>query len=229
MCGRFTQYRHMKAYLDQLDSQASLVTQLELEPIGRYNVPPRTRVNLIHHDEDGLRASPILWGYQPFWAKGKRPPAINARLETAATGRYWRGVWKRGRAVVPADGWFEWVTDETNPKQKQPYYIRYRSNEPMFFAAIGSFPRAGAEPSDEDGFAIITADSDAGMVDIHDRRPVVLAPDVARQWLESGLDPLAAEDLARHHSAPVDAFEWYEVDRAVGNVRNKGPELISPL
>ena len=28
---------------------------------------------------------------------------------------------------------------------------------------------------------------------------------------------------------PTEAFEWFKVDRAVGNVRNQGAELIEPL
>jgi len=44
--------------------------------------------------------------------------------------------------------------------------------------------------------------SDQGMVDIHDRRPVVLPPGVAREWLEPSLLPERAEDLARHHAPP---------------------------
>jgi len=31
---------------------------------------------------------------------------------------------------------------------------------------------------------IISADSAGGMVDIHDRRPVVLAPELALEWLD---------------------------------------------
>ena len=89
-------------------------------------------------------------------------------------------------------------------------------------------PFGNAEPGDADGFAIVTSASDRGMVDIHDRMPVVLPPDVAREWLEAGLAPERAEDLARHHAVPVDQFEWYEVGKEVGNVRNKGRELVKP-
>ncbi len=28
---------------------------------------------------------------------------------------------------------------------------------------------------------------------------------------------------------PTEAFEWFTVDRAVGNVRNQGPELIETI
>ncbi|WP_246875957.1 SOS response-associated peptidase family protein [Pantoea ananatis] len=46
-------------------------------------------------------------------------------------------LWQHGRAVVPANGWFEWArSDDGN----QPYFIYYRSRQPLFFAAIGKAP-----------------------------------------------------------------------------------------
>jgi len=36
----------------------------------------------------------------------------------------------------------------------------------------------------ETGFVIVTEDSGGGMVDIHDRRPVVLEPEDARRWMD---------------------------------------------
>lgn len=38
-----------------------------------------------------------------------------------------------------------------------------------------------------------------------------------------------AEEIALEHSMPVDAFDWYPVDKAVGNVRNEGPHLIERI
>jgi putative SOS response-associated peptidase YedK len=98
----------------------------------------------------------------------------------------------------------------------------------MFFAALAQVT-PGLEPVDDDGFVIITDASDAGMVDIHDRRPVVLAPEQAREWLEADLPPARAEQLARTGGRPVADFEWYRVAKAVGNVRNQGPQLIEPI
>ena len=66
----------------------------------------------------------LPWGYQPWWAKGKRPPAINARVETASTSKFFRDVWRTGRMLVGADGWYEWMKDPVDPKKKQAYYIR---------------------------------------------------------------------------------------------------------
>ena len=98
----------------------------------------------------------------------------------------------------------------------------------MFFAALAKV-HPGLEPNEDDGFVIITAASDQGMVDIHDRRPGVLAPEHAREWVESDLDAQRAEELAQECCQPTEDVEWYPVSTAVGNVRNQGAELIKPL
>lgn len=232
MCGRFAQYRIAYEYLDKIAVQLPLPLRggVSPEPIGRYNVPPQSKVQLLHQDEDGLRLEAVKWGYAPLWAQGKRPPAINARVETAATSKFFKGIWQTGRAIVPADGWYEWKKDEANPKIKQPYLIQGKSGEPLFMAAIGQFQRGGTlEPRDSDGFVIITASSDVGMIDIHDRRPVVLSTECALHWMDPELSPDEAEEIALEHSLGVDEFEWYPVGKAVGNVRNEGAHLIERI
>lgn len=225
MCGRFTQYRTVDEYAKAL--QLGLLDgDWSNEPLARYNVAPQSRVLLLHQDDQGTHALPVRWGYAPHWADGKRPPAINARIETASTSKFWGAIWKRGRVLVPSDGWYEWKKAPDDPKRKQPYLITLKSKEPMFFAAIADLPSAEHEGG---GFAIVTAASDQGMVDIHDRRPVVLPPEIAREWLETGLAPERAEDLARYHDIPVEAFEWFPVGKAVGNVKNHGPELVERI
>lgn len=227
MCGRFAQYRIAWEYLAPIGLDVPLRSGVNPEPIGRYNVPPRSSVALIHQDDDGLRFEPVPWGYAPWWIQGKRQPAINARVETAATSKFFRDIWSTGRCIVPADGWYEWVADPNDPKTKQPFYIRRKDRQPMYFATIGQFERCGGlETRAGDGFVVITADSDAGMLDIHDRRPVVLSAECTAHWLDPELPPKEAEEIAREHAEPVEAFEWYPVRREVGNVRNEGAQLI---
>jgi putative SOS response-associated peptidase YedK len=76
---------------------------------------------------------------------------------------------------------------------------------------------------------IITADSAGGMLDIHDRRPVVLDPELAREWLDHATPKERAEQIVLLHGEPAETFEWFKVGMAVGNVRNQGPELIKPM
>ncbi len=132
-----------------------------------------------------------------------------------------------GRVLVPSDGWFEWVKDEHDPKKKQPYFIRLKSQAPMFYGALAHV-KSGLEQHDDDGFVIITAASDQGMVDIHDRRPLVLSPELAREWMDPSTDAIRAEEISKECCRPVEDFEWFPVGKAVGNVRNQGAELIEP-
>ncbi|MNF32198.1 putative SOS response-associated peptidase YedK [compost metagenome] len=112
MCGRFAQYQGLADYLTELNSERDVISGYDNVPIARYNVAPSTRVQLLHLDDDGLHVDPIVWGWAPHWATGQRPPPINARLETVATGNFFRGIWKTGRALVPSDGWYEWARRE---------------------------------------------------------------------------------------------------------------------
>lgn len=158
-------------------------------------------------------------------AKDRAAP-INARVEKVAHGPFFRAIWPH-RSIIAIDNWFEWV-DEGGPK-KQPYRIRRKDQAPVLCAAIGQYPNAEHEPGEHDGFVIITADSAGGMVDIHDRRPVVLAPELAREWLDLVTPKERAEQMVLHQGEPTTKFEWFKVNGAVGNVRNQGKGLIELL
>ena len=228
MCGRYSIYEPMDHYLKELASKQLVINGYDLWPIERYNVAPTTKVEVIRSTEEGLSVDKVRWGWSPFWAKGKRPDPINARVETVMTGRFFKQLWPTGRVLVPANGWFEWVKSPDDPKRKQPYFITQKEQTPMFFAGLAEV-HTDIEPDDQDGFVIITAASNAGMLDIHDRKPVVLAPEHAREWIDPNTSPERAKELALEQCRPVDDFHWYPVSKSVGNVRNQGPELITPL
>ena len=228
MCGRFVQYQGMSDYLEALAPDRIVVSGYDNQPISRYNVALGTRVSILHGVDEGLRIDSAHWGWAPFGAKGKRPDPINAREETVTTGKFFKQLWPKGRALVMADGWYEWVKYPVDPKKKQPYFIRLKSQAPMFFAALAEV-HPGLEPHEGDGFVIITAASDQGMVDTHDRRPVALTPDHAREWLQQSLERKRAEELALECCQPTGEFQWYPVGKAVGNVTDQGPRSITRL
>ncbi|MEK2608927.1 SOS response-associated peptidase family protein [Pseudomonas shirazensis] len=225
MCGRFVQSQGLADYLRELDAEQDVISGYDNVPIDRYNVAPGSRVLILHNAAEGLRIDPCHWGWAPFWATGKRPAPINARVETVTTGKFFQPLWPQGRALVMADGWYEWVVDPADPKRKQPYFIRLKSQARIFMAALAQV-QAGLEPNEGDGFVIITAASDEGMLDIHDRRPLVLAPEQARAWLDPQLPAEQAERLAREQCLPVADFEWFAVSKDVGNMRNEGAQLL---
>lgn len=130
-------------------------------------------------------------------------------------------LWQHGRAICFADGWFEWKKDSGI---KQPYFIHRADDQPIFMAAIGSTP---FERGDEaEGFLIVTSVADKGLVDIHDRRPLVLSPEAALEWMHQDIDGKKAEEIAADGTVPAEKFIWHAVTRAVGNVRNNSKELI---
>jgi len=224
MCGRIAQYRYIDDYCHVLGLNGKWLSSIENKPLDRYNVAPTTMVVLLHQAEDGPHADLVRWGWMPHWAKDRAPP-VNARVEKVAHGPFFREIWPH-RAICPIDGWFEWV-DEGEPK-KQPYFIRRKDGAPCLCASIGRFPDADHGPGEHDGFVIITADAQAGMVDIHDRRPVVLAPRLAREWLDPATSKARAEQIALLQGEPTEVFEWYQIGLEVGNSRNQGAELLLP-
>lgn len=179
MCGRLSQYTGLHEFVDALSMPNVLVNLVGEQP-ERYNVAPSTQVTTLRLEGDALVAQPIRWGWRPFWARDRRAAPINARVEKVAHGRFFSAAW-RHRALCPVSGWFEWVA-EGGPR-KQPYHIQHADGSPILCAAIGQFPGLDDEQDERHGFVIITADSAGGMVDIHDRRPVVLLP----TWPASGL------------------------------------------
>ncbi|VTT28080.1 Gifsy-2 prophage protein [Klebsiella pneumoniae] len=221
MCGRFAQYSSRDEYFDSLGLKPDEVT-FDPEPIGRFNVAPGTKVLLLSEREDALHLDPVFWGYGPEW--WDKQPLINARGETAASGRMFKPLWNHGRAIVPADGWFEW---QKEGGKKQPFFICHRKKQPLFFAAIGKQPFG--QDHGKEGFVIVTSSSNQGMVDIHDRRPLVIAADAVREWLSADTTPQRAEEIAHDAAVPEKDFIWHPVSAKVGNIHNQGSELIEPV
>lgn len=110
MCGRFTQYNSREEYQAFLGEEAERDIPYDPEPVGRYNVAPGTRVLLLSERRSQLHLDPVHWGYAPEW--WNKSAIINARSETAAGSRMFSQLWEHGRAIVFADGWFEWVRRE---------------------------------------------------------------------------------------------------------------------
>ena len=225
MCGRLSQYDGIHDFVAALSMPNALINSTGEQPFRRYNAASTMQLALFHQEGDYLHADMVRWGWRPHWAKDRAAP-INARVEKVAHGPFFRAIWPH-RAIIAINNWFEWV-DEGESK-KQPYLIRHRDRSPILCAAIGQYPHEEQNAGEHDGFVIITADSEGGMVDIHDRRPVVLSSELAREWLDPTTPKERAEQMALLQGEPAQKFEWFRIDRAIGNVRNQGPHLLAPI
>jgi putative SOS response-associated peptidase YedK len=216
MCGRLSQYRGIHDFVAALSIPNALINYAGDQPLERYNVAPSAQLALLHQEGQFLRVDMVRWGWRPHWAKDRAP--INARVEKIAHNPLFRVIWPH-RAIIAIDNWFEWV-DEGGPK-KQPYLIRRKDRAPILCAAIGQYPSAEHEPDEHDGFVFITADSKGGMVDVHDRQPVTLNPELAREWLNPSTHKERAEQIVLLQGETMETFEWFKVDRPVGKLRNQ--------
>ena len=220
MCGRISQREAADIYAAKVGWKSS---RTDVSDGLKYNVPPGTRPIVLHQLGDGSdQIDRLFWGYKPEWYK--HSPVINARLDTILKkSPMWRSLLSK-RVLVPADGWFEW-TGETG--DKQPWFIHSKDDAPLYMAAITAW-QPGKADDVEHGFAIVTDASAGGMVDIHDRRPVILTPDAAREWvcqdanIESALELLST-------ARPESAFKWHPVTRQMSNVKYQAPNTDHPI
>ncbi|MBX4829464.1 hypothetical protein C2U59_05440 [Klebsiella pneumoniae] len=51
----------------------------------------------------------------------------------------------------------------------------------------------------------------------------------AREWMHQDIGGKEAEEIAVDGAVSADHFTWHPVSRAVGNVKNQGPELIEAI
>lgn len=216
MCGRFDQNDIARRYVAAF-GWADAAYRGQAEPT--HNATPGTARLILHRHGGQPLAEDVYWGYRPSWAVGKLPVAYQARLEKIH-GNYWRRLLQSGRAVVPAHGWYEWTGEKG---KRQAWHIHRRDHAPLFMLALASFAPPGAHPA-EAGFVLLTTDSRGGMVDVHDRSPLVLEAADAATWLDPDLSPEQAAELARALALGPERFDWHQATLAPARPAAKPPE-----
>jgi len=74
----------------------------------------------------------------------------------------------------------------------------------------------------------MTCAPNKSMAEIHDRMPVILDEADWPKWL--GEESATPDELyALLKPCPDEVLKAWPVDKSVGNVRNKGPQLITPI
>lgn len=204
MCGRFGRQKTFWEYLKELDEAGlRLVRPLpnaapNLEP--NANVRPTTQVPIFRPIDGGLEMVEVRWWLIPWWHKGTvkdfKLTTFNARAETVATARAFKGPFEKRRCLIPADGWYEW----TGPKgEKQKWYFTPRDGKPICFAGLWDRCKT-TDAGEVESCTIVTQPAGAELNACHDRAPVVLSQADWKTWLEPTADvgPLmGAESAAR--------------------------------
>lgn len=156
--------------------------------LGRYNAAPGQEILIIRFDEDDGRApSAARWGLVPAWADdlnvGYR--MINARSESVIDSRVWAPLVKaaRGRCLIPADGFFEWIPPPSGVGPKQP--VRFTVDDGRPFSLAGLVTEREWEGHPLISVSILTKGANAAVSEVHDRMPVILSDSEAEdRWLD---------------------------------------------
>lgn len=231
MCGRFV----------VSDTTPDLVAVFDVDTVGdglpepNWNVRPTDPIPVvIESKKDGpvvRRLEAARWSLVPSFAKElKSPyPTFNARAEDAASKATFKASVASKRALIPADGYYEW---HTVGNTKTPYFIHPPEGESMAFAGLYSWWR---DPAKADGdpsrwvlsATILTTAAEGALAGIHERVPVVLDMEFWEQWLDpTVVGDQSLVDAAVAASRPVaQELEFHQV----APLGENGPELIEPV
>ena len=195
---------------------------LERAPRGEPDEPPRRRLQVAR------------WGLVPSWAKdaaiGNR--MINARMETVAEKPAFKRAFAKRRALLPADGYFEWYGEVKG--KKQPFFIRPADGGVLAMAGLYELWRDPSVPTDAETdpwlwtVTVLTTTATDDLGRIHDRMPLLVEKQRYAEWLDPAVDD---PDELRGLLVPAapGLLMAYPLATSVNNVKINGPELVDPL
>ncbi len=250
MCGRYATARDPVDLVEEFDVERVAVEE-SLAP--NYNVAPTDPVYAVleRADKEQPDAPPqrqlrvVRWGLVPSWAKDPKIGSrlINARAETLAEKPAFRKAFATRRCLLPADGYYEWYSDDdasdkpatkggSKRATKQPFFIHRSGGGILPMAGLYEFWRDpnAAEGSDPWLWSctVITTEAADDVGRIHDRMPMLVEPQNWNRWLDPRVDD--PKDLSRLLvPAAPGRLAAYPVSTQVNDVRNNGPELIAPI
>lgn len=139
------------------------------------------------------------WGLLPHWfrkseaeAKRFQSRTFNARSETAHEKASFKTALQRGRCLVPAVSFSEWVTRDGS---KQELRISRIDGAPLVFAGLCTRWRPDKTSEKVHTFTILTTSPSEDVAAVHSRMPVVLEPAAWDRWLSTDTTVEAARAL----------------------------------
>ncbi len=206
MCGRYVLHSHP----DVVALQFGLDSVPRFD--ARYNICPGTQILVVKASGERKRVAETY-----RWGLGNR--LANVRGETVAGRPAFRSAFRHARCLVPASGFYEW---KIVAGKKQPWYVRPK--DAGVFGLAGITELWNGVPS----VAVITTRPNELIESIHDRMPVIVAPDGYGAWLDPG-----SRDISTPGSYirpyPSERLEAYPVSLRVNTPQNDDPALIERI
>ncbi len=188
---------------------AEIAAAFDADPIEpdppRFNVSPGQEI--LTMTPDGLTR--MRWGLIPQGrvnARGRpvMEVLVNARSETVFAKSAFTGL---KRAVVPADGWYEWTG---KARKKTAWSITPKDGSLLFFAAVYDIWQ-GPGGVEVPQVATVTCEPNADVCDIHHRMGVLLSTDEVTEWT-TGLPNEAARLMQPWPAGRLTVREAQDID-----------------
>jgi putative SOS response-associated peptidase YedK len=195
MCGRYQLLRpeDIAARFETVNTIPDLIASNDVRPTQSIPVIDMER-----------RLVLMRWGFVPSWAKevGTGSPLINARAEGIEQKPTFRKPLRYQRCIIPASGFYEW---QATPRGKKIKHL-FTGADGDLMALAGLYDTwKTPQGSDLTSCVIITTTPNELVAPVHNRMPVILAPEDEGVWLNpdeteseallSFLRPLPAADL----------------------------------
>ena len=227
MCGRVFMRTSVKALVAAFPFASSC--ELEDSTAGpRFNGAPGQYYPIIikEHDVPGGMFVSARWGFIPRWMKDPKggPKPINAMAETVAEKAMFRFAYRARRALMPIDGFYEWKAI-VGSNAKQPYAIGMADGSPFAVAALYEEWRDPAIGETVRTFAVLTCRANTLISEIHQRMPVIIAPENYHRWLD--IDVADPHDLLAPY--PAQLMTVWPISRRVNSPHNNDQGLLDPL
>lgn len=208
MSGRYSFYHLPEQVRLQLPS-------LPPEFVPRWNIAPRQQVWMLYETTGGRQWRQVLWGFTPAWSKDFSHVVEHARTETLPTQKFFATALTSRRAVLPANGFFEWRGKAAT--RKQPFWLS-RQEKLFYMAALWEpYQVFGAEYC---GLAMLTRPA------AYLRRPLLVAQEDLAAWLDPAT-PM--EQVLALLEKPALALQERRVSTLVNDPKHEGPECIRVL
>jgi putative SOS response-associated peptidase YedK len=219
VCGRYT-----LATPDPAAVRARFPIGEAVEVRRRYNVAPGDEVLAVTTDREGRPRGELLrWGLVPSWAPTSDTglKMINARVETVAERPAFSAALRRFRCLIVADGFYEWRRMPNGPKQA--FHITRDDSALFAFAGLWSIWH-GDDGSTLRTCAILTAVASPRLAPLHDRMPIILAPEAESRWLDQTSD--TADPTDRLRGLDPSRIAIRAVGPSVNDARYDGPDCL---
>jgi len=174
MCTRFALFRW--------SAEFAALPGFPAGQLPRWSIAPGARLLMVRHEGEGLALAEARWGLTPAWLTDLSRTPAQARAETLAEQPMFREAFRLRRALVPANGFYEW----RGSARKRPYWLAGEGALLQMAAIWEAYPLADQVFL---SLALVTR-AEAGQ-----RRPLLLDGAERDAWLDPETPPARLQAL----------------------------------